>query len=154
MTDIPAEIIEAAQASHKTFWPRGPFVSVTIAQWALESGWGKYASGANNYFGIKATVAQVAAGDYTRRMTKEQTPSGHVYAIWQNFANYSTVEAGFDAHAALLVTPHYQLCIDAPTVEAYCQALHDCGYATDIHYAAELLNIIQTSNLKQFDQTL
>ncbi len=35
-----ARLMAAAQTSHKKFWPNGPFVSVDIAQFGLESDWG------------------------------------------------------------------------------------------------------------------
>ena len=47
---LPIYLILAAQASHKKFWPRGPFVSVNIAQFGLESSWGTHQSGVNNLF--------------------------------------------------------------------------------------------------------
>ena len=55
-------IIPIAKASHAKFTPRGPFVSIDLAQWAIESGYGTHMSGVNNPFGIKATQAQREAG--------------------------------------------------------------------------------------------
>ena len=54
---VPPYLIAAAQSSHKKFWPKGPFVSVNIAQFGLESDWGKTQSGVNNFFGIKANAS-------------------------------------------------------------------------------------------------
>src|ERR1700722_17849140 len=52
---IPASVIVAAQAAHKTFYSLGPFASVTLAQWAVESDYGRaMPAGSNNPFGIKA----------------------------------------------------------------------------------------------------
>ena len=45
-------LITMAQASHAKFYPRGPFVSISLAQWAVESGYGKFMSGEKNPFGI------------------------------------------------------------------------------------------------------
>ena len=56
-------IIPIAQASHAKFFPRGPFVSIDLAQWGVESGYGAHMSGVNNPWGIKATQAQRAAGE-------------------------------------------------------------------------------------------
>lgn len=149
---IEQAAIDAAQASHKKWWPRGPFVSITLAQFGLESAWGKDCSGVNNVFGIKATQAQIAAGECKLVWTKEQDFSGHVYTIRQYFANYPSLEACFDAHAALLTSSHYLACENAQTPEAYAMALHACGYATDVKYASKLIDIINESNLKQYDQ--
>jgi flagellum-specific peptidoglycan hydrolase FlgJ len=148
MSVIDPSVISAAQASHKKFWPSGPFVSVTLAQYGLESAWGKYPSGTNNFFGIKA----VKGGSGTVRWTKE-FEGGRYISIEQVFANYPDLVSGFDAHATLLMTSHYRECQEAQTPKAYCQALHDCGYATDPNYPAKLTQIIDDFNLTQYDQT-
>lgn len=152
MTFPSPDVIAAAQASHRKFFPRGPFVSVILAQYGLESAWGKYPSGLNNFFGIKANAAQIASGAYTNRSTEEQHASGQRYKIMAPFANYATLEDGFDAHATLLTSLHYAPCAAAQTPEAYCQALQKCGYATALNYASSLINIITQSGLKKYDQ--
>lgn len=149
---FPQAIITAAQASHKKFWPKGPFVSVTLAQWAIESAYGKAKSGLNNYFGIKANKDQITSGDCTIRSTKEETPDGRTYAIEAYFANYASLTDCFDAHATLLTSPHYAQCVNAATPEAYCDALQAAGYATAHNYAEVLKALIKTHNLKQYDQ--
>jgi len=149
---LTPEIVAAAQASHKKFWPLGPFVSVTLAQFGLESAWGKYASGENNFFGIKANAAQIAAGEFKTVWTKEVI-GGRCYSVQQHFANYSSLEACFDAHATLLTQSHYLLCEQAKTPEDYCRALQRCGYATDPNYAEKLIEIIGSANLNRYDQT-
>ena len=68
---FPADVIAAARATHAEFYPRGPLASITLAQWAVESAYGKDASGAFNFFGIKATKAQIAAGQAKLKMTRE-----------------------------------------------------------------------------------
>jgi flagellum-specific peptidoglycan hydrolase FlgJ len=148
---IQQEWIDAAQAAHKVFYPKGPFASVTLAQFGLESGWGKYPSGKNNYFGIKATQAQITAGQATARWTKEQRPDGSSYSIVAYFADYASLAEGFTAHAALLVQPWYEDCIAATTPEEYCAALKKDGYATAVNYAQVLISIIDSMNLKQYD---
>ena len=35
---FPSDVIAAAQSSHARFYPKGPFASITLAQWAVESG--------------------------------------------------------------------------------------------------------------------
>lgn len=148
---IDPTIISAAQTSHAKFYPRGPFVSVTLAQWAVESGWGKHVSGRNNYFGIKATQAQIDAGNATQRLTNEFY-GGQMHQVEQWFANYDSLVDGVDAHSALLITPHYQACQNAQTPEDYCRALQACGYATAPNYASVLIGVINSANLKQYDQ--
>jgi flagellum-specific peptidoglycan hydrolase FlgJ len=150
---IQQEWITAAQAAHKAFYPKGPFASVTLAQFGLESGWGKYLSGKNNYFGIKATPAQIAAGQATPRWTREENVSGVPYSIVAYFADYDSLDDGFTAHAALLVQPWYKDCIAATTPEDYCRALQVDHYATAINYASSLIGIINSFNLKTYDVT-
>ena len=60
MSLFPLPVIAAAQASHAKYFPLGPYASVSLAQWAVESAYGRVMSGANNPFGIKATAAQNA----------------------------------------------------------------------------------------------
>lgn len=143
--------IDAAQAAHKAFYPKGPFTSVTLAQFGVESAWGRYPSGKNNYFGIKATQAQIARGQATARWTREERSDGTPYSIVAYFADYASLADGFTAHAALLVQPWYKDCIAATTVEEYCRALQVDHYATAINYAATLINVIDSMNLKQYD---
>jgi flagellum-specific peptidoglycan hydrolase FlgJ len=143
-------IIPIARASHAKFSPRGPFVSISLAQWAVESGYGAHLSGVNNPFGIKATQAQRASGQARLVLTHEYI--GHRYVAEQQwFANYPSLEAAFDAHAALLTSPHYQRCIDAKSPDAYAQALHACGYATAPNYPAALMAVINHNGLEQYD---
>jgi flagellum-specific peptidoglycan hydrolase FlgJ len=143
-------IIPIAQASHAKFFPRGPFVSIDLAQWGVESGYGKHMSGLNNPFGIKATSEQRAAGQARLVLTHEYI-GGRYVAMEQWFANYASLEAAFDAHAQLLTTPHYQRCVDATTPAEYAQALHDCGYATAPNYPAALMAVINSNGLAKFD---
>jgi flagellum-specific peptidoglycan hydrolase FlgJ len=143
-------IIPIAQASHAKFFPRGPFVSIDLAQWAVESGYGAHMSGLNNPFGIKATGAQRSMGQARMVLTHEYI-NGRYVAMEQWFANYSSLEAAFDAHAQLLTTPHYQRCMDATTPAAYAQALHDCGYANAPNYRDALMAVINSNELTKFD---
>lgn len=139
-------LITMAQSSHRKFFPRGPFVSISLAQWAVESGYGAHLSGTFNPFGIKARPGQASR----TVLTKE-----YLHGVWitepQRFANYDSFEEAFDAHAELLTSPHYQRCIDARTPAEYAQALHDCGYATAPNYPEAIMAVITTNNLTQFD---
>ena len=148
---ISQEVIEAAQAAHKAFYPKGPFASVTIAQYGIESAWGRYPSGRNNYFGIKATPAQIVQNKATPRWTREERSDGTPYSIVAYFADYESLAEGFTAHAALLVQPWYKDCIAATTPEEYCRALQVDHYATAINYATSLIAVIASMNLKQYD---
>lgn len=144
-------VIPIARASHAKFSPRGPFASISLAQWAVESGFGLHMSGINNPFGIKATQAQRASGQARLVLTHEFL-NGRYVAMEQWFANYPSLGAAFDAHATLLTTLHYERCMDAKTPAAYAQALHDCGYATAPNYPQALMAVINSNGLEQFDE--
>jgi len=145
-------LITAVRASHAKFYPYGPFISITLAQWAIESAYGAHQAGRNNFFGIKATQAQIDSGEANEVWTKEFI-NGQYLSKYLYFASYDTLESGIDAHAQLLISHHYLPCMRAPTPEAYAEALHTCGYATAPNYASALLAVIRDNNLKQFDQT-
>jgi flagellum-specific peptidoglycan hydrolase FlgJ len=136
---VPQEWISGAQAAHKYYFPHGPFVSITLAQTALESGWGRYLSGKNNLWGIKANSFQIAAGKATLRSTREQRGDGTYYMIEAYFADFDSIANGFMFHAGLL------------TVEAYAEALRKDGYATAIDYPTALLNVIDSFGLRKYD---
>ena len=140
-----------AITSHAKFYPRGPYISITLAQLAIESAYGTRTAGHNNFFGIKATTQQVSTPNgATRVLTKEYINGSYVTESLY-FANYPTPADCFDAHATLLTRPWFQRCIDATTVEAYAEALHTCGYATAPNYADAVLSVIAFNNLKQYD---
>ncbi len=144
-------IIPIATTSHTKFYPYGPFISISLAQWAVESRYGQSMSGENNCFGIKATRAQINSGYATERTTKEYT-DGHYHLISDFFADYPSLEACFDAHAHLLVSAHYLRCMRAATPQDYAMALHYCGYATAPNYAAVLISVMDHNELYQFDR--
>lgn len=144
-------IVPFATESHAKFYPRGPFISISLAQWALESDYGQRMSGRNNCFGIKATGAQIAYGNATRVLTKEYL-KGHwgTYDLW--FADYASLTEAFDAHATLLTQPWYDLCINAATPQEYAKALLLDHYATAPSYAEVLIQIMAENDLEQFDK--
>jgi flagellum-specific peptidoglycan hydrolase FlgJ len=110
-------------------------------------------SGVNNCFGIKATKAQIAAGDCTLCWTHE-TIDGVYQKVQQHSANYPTPGDCFDAHAHLLTQPWYRLCIAARTPQEYAHALWLSHYATGIPghpYDKALIDLMNQNNLYQYD---
>ncbi len=150
---FPPEIIAAAQASEKYWWANARVkipASVTLAQWAIESAYGRSMSGRNNPFGIKATKAQIAAGRATVRSTKE-----FVNGRWtvQNlpFADYDSLADAFTAHAELLATSKYYVkSRHADSAEQFARDLTGI-YATAPNYGDKLISIMRQNNLTQFD---
>jgi flagellum-specific peptidoglycan hydrolase FlgJ len=138
----PIDIIVCAQNCQKQY---GLWASLTLAQFAMESQWGARVTGKYNYFGIKArTGSLVWTHEYIHGVN---TP------IQQTFANYESPQDAFNAHAELLTSPtgHYAKALPIiGNLEAYVKAIGPI-YATDPHYAAEILNLIHSNQLTQYD---
>jgi predicted chitinase len=144
-TLLTQDIITAAQASQQKW---GIPTSVTIAQWALESGWGKHMPpDSNNPFGIKAVDGQ----PFVQVPTREYI-NGQMVVVPAKFRKFSSLAEAFDAHDQLLATSPYYAAARSfendPT--KFANALTGV-YATDPNYGALLNNIISGSNLTQYD---
>ena len=153
MTFFPSEVIIAAQAAEKAFYPYGPFVSVSLAQWALESAYGTAEpAGSNNPFGIKSVAGQDSVVAWTH-----ETLHGVYVRIPQHFAKYDNLSEAFMAHAKLLATsPWYHAAQHAQTADEYAQALQGI-YATGIPghpYGAALIAIMRAADLYQYDRAV
>ena len=111
------------------------FPECVAAQWALESGYGKYLSGKNNFFGIKGSGTQKQTwedyGQGTVYITAEfkdfDTPLDCVQYLvdrwYKNYKGYKGVNRAYDRDncAYLLKTE---------------------GYATDPNYVSKLVKIM------------
>ena len=142
---LTPDIIKAAQASQQKW---GIPASITLAQWAQESGWGKHMPpGSNNPFGIKAVGNQPFVQVPTREFF-----NGQWVTIQAKFRAFSSIADAFDAHAELLATSSAYAA--ARTFEndpaKFANALTGV-YATDPNYGTELNSIISGSNLTQYD---
>ncbi len=146
MTTIPSSIIAAAQAAAaKWHIP----ASITLAQWALESGWGKHASAPSNWFGMKALVGQPSVTVPTREVYH-----GHSVIVQAAFRAFANDAEAFDAHGKLLATAGVYAHARAALPDPFAFAAALVGtYATDPKYGALLGEIILDSNLTQYDTT-
>jgi flagellum-specific peptidoglycan hydrolase FlgJ len=148
MTTPPTDAIAAAQsASRKWAIP----ASISLAQWALESGWGKHDLGACNFFGMKCRAGK--NDPFVTLRTREVDRNGKTFFIDARFRKFASVEEAFDAHAQLLATaPVYSKArARLPDVAAFADALTGV-YATDPKYGALLRSIIRGSDLTQYDK--
>jgi hypothetical protein len=137
-----------ADEAIKTMQATGVPASITLAQAALESGYGRRAPGFN-FFGIKGR----GPGGTQMLRTHEQTASGQSYGITAPFAVYQSAEQAFAAHAQFLQGRRYRgLASLAGDPYAYAQGLQRAHYATDTKYAAKLSGLISNYNLGQYDQ--
>ncbi len=128
------------------------FPSVMLAQALLEGNAGKsvLAMKYNNHFGIKAGSSWKGPTWFVK--TNEHTKNGVQYSTKDHFRVYPSLDAGIRDRNTFLSAPLYKRVLEAKTPEAQCQALKDCGYATDVLYPQKLVNIINSYNLKQYDQ--
>lgn len=145
MAQPTAEAIAAARASAKAF---GIPASVSLAQWALESGWGQHLPpGSNNPFGIKARPGEPYVVVPTREVFKGK--STIVNAAFRKFASLSEA---FEAHAKLLATAgvyaHARFALPDPF--RFADALTGT-YATDPKYGDLLGSVIRGANLLRYD---
>lgn len=122
--------------------------SITIAQAALESAWGR-SHIQYNLFGIKWTegcgFAKVAreTTEYVNGIAKK------VVAYFRGYKNFT--ESILD-HAKLLNTARYEKVRQANNYNEAAQALQICGYATDPNYADKLISIINSYKLYEIDR--
>lgn len=153
MASFPLEIISAAKSGMTKY--RVP-ASVSMAQWAIESGWGTHSPGYNP-FGMKPRKGM---NDPQQMLQTHEFVKGKDIIVMQPFRKFPSISAAFDAHAQLLASaPVYapaMQCIphDAcPTPEAVDRFIDKMAprYATDPLYASKLKSMIKTHDLGRYD---
>lgn len=140
MAKFTQEDIRLAQETQAKY---GVPASVTLAQYALESGYGStyLANKANNYFGISGK--NVNTGEY-------------VMSSGRRWAKYTSKAESFDDHGRLLSTDLYaSKTAGVTSAGAYIDAIAET-YAPSSDgnsgYAAQLKQIISQNNLTQYDR--
>jgi flagellum-specific peptidoglycan hydrolase FlgJ len=131
----------------------GLFPSVTMAQAALETGWGASVVG-NNMFGIKASGATSPywKGNSVNSNTKEVI-DGQTGTYNLAFRQYADVSDSIKDHTYFLKqNGRYAGVFSATTPEDQCRALQAAGYATDPTYANKLIQVITKYGLKDLDK--
>ena len=125
--------------------------SITLAQAALESGWGEsgLTTKANNLFGIKAFGW---SGPYVEMMTREQDSSGTEYFVAAKFRAYASWDESVDDHAKILLQSNFEAVRSATTYREAAYALRTGGYATDINYPQLIISTIEMYQLYQYDK--
>ena len=138
----------AAQAStRKTGVP----ASFTVAQAALESGWGEslLALQGRNLFGVKADPSW--HGEVLTFTTREFLRGAWVTvpAHWRKYPDWQEC---IDDHADFLrQNRRYAPCFACSTGAAFARAVAQAGYATDPEYAAKLVSVIEQYQLARLD---
>lgn len=144
----------------------GILASVSMAQFILESGYGKseLALGANNCFGMKKSLSGNTWGEstwdgvsvYTKK-TKEQKADGSYVTITADFRRYGCVEDSIADHSAYLLGAkkgselRYDGLKGCTDYKKAAQIIKDGGYATSLTYVEKLCNIIERWNLTHYD---
>ena len=125
--------------------------SVSIAQAITESSWGRSGLSvkANNLFGIKADTSWL--GDKVMMPTAEYT-HGMRITIDAPFRKYSSHEESIVDHGSFLAkNPRYKPAFSKQDGCSFARAIAQAGYATDPHYAVNLVTLIEQYDLKQYD---
>lgn len=131
----------------------GVLASITIAQAALETGYGQFAKG-NNLFGIKAKDIDENAMEHT---TSEYLNNRWV-TIVDDFRVYDSWEDSIKDHSIFLLqngiyarAGFFERSRELDYKGA-ARALQTAGYATDPQYATKLISIIERYRLYELDQ--
>ena len=144
----------------------GVLASVSMAQFLLESGYGKseLAQKANNCFGMKKNLsgntwsgsAWDRSSTYTKQ-TKEQNANGSYITITAEFRKYACVEDSITDHSAYLLGAkngsalRYAGLKGCTDYKKAAQIIKDGGYATSLTYVQNLCSVIEKWNLTRFD---
>lgn len=133
----------------------------TLAQGALESGWGEKAIG-NALFGIKAGKnwkgkkqlvttteyfdSDTHRDDFPEVISVTKTDKGkYKYIVKDWFRDYDTVEEGLADHSAFLITnKRYAGAFNTETPEDFARAVAAAGYATAAGYADTLIAVMKS----------
>ena len=144
----------------------GILASVTVAQFILESFYGKteLALHANNCFGMKRSLSSNTWGGSTwdgvsiyTKNTMEDDGRGNLYTITADFRKYPCVEDSIADHSAYLLGAkngsklRYAGLKGCTDYRKAIQIIKDGGYATDTKYVAKICDIISRWNLTQYD---
>ncbi len=137
--------LPAAQAVHERW---GVPVSVTIAQGALESGWGTRHPG-NEYFGVKGHAPD---GQSMRIATHEES-GGKSHAETDSFRSYGSLEQSADDYGRFLVTNkrYAEAFRQTDDPHRFVHEVAKAGYATESNYERQVRSIMDHHDLTRYD---
>jgi flagellar protein FlgJ len=131
LTPVAKDVAADLGVSHK----------IILAQAALESSWGKAASGSNNLMGIKSHG--LAGG---KAVATTEVIDGKTVKLTDNFRQYNSPEDSIRGYGSFLKSNkryRHFLNAGADNEDAQLTALQQSGYATDPKYAQKLKSIIK-----------
>ena len=143
----------------------GVLASVSLAQFILESGYGKseLAQNANNCFGMKKSLSgntwEGSAWDGKSIYTKktQEYENGAYVTVTSDFRKYPSVEKSIADHSAYLLGAkngsklRYDGLKDCTDYKKAVQIIKDGGYATSPTYVESLCSIIERWKLTQYN---
>lgn len=144
----------------------GVLASVSMAQFILESGWGKsgLTQKANNAFGMKKNLSGNTWPGSTwdgksviSMKTGEETEDGKPYTITAEFRKYGCIEDSIADHSAYLTGAkdgdklRYEGLKGCKKYKQVAQIIKDGGYATSTSYVKALCDIIKEYSLTDYE---
>lgn len=144
----------------------GVLASVSMAQFILESGWGKsgLTQKANNCFGMKKNLSGNTWPGSTwdgksviSMKTGEETEDGKAYTITAEFRKYSCIEDSIADHSAYLTGAkdgdelRYKGLKGCKKYKTAAQIIKAGGYATSTSYVKALCDIIKEYGLTDYE---
>jgi len=147
-TSFVDELLPGALSSQRAV---GIPASFTIAEAALESGWGTslLAVQGKNLFGVKADLSWHGPTIDMRTREFEAGVWTIVIARWRSYASWADC---ISDHAAFLRSnPRYSSCFQTKSGAEFAARVAAAGYATDPTYADKLQDIIRYHSLDQYD---
>lgn len=143
----------------------GILASVSLAQFILESGYGKseLAQNANNVFGMKKSLSgntwsgSVWDGVSVYTKKTQEYENGAYVTVTADFRKYPSVEKSIADHSAYLLGAEnrsrlrYEGVKGCTDYKKAVQLIKDGGYATAPDYVEKLCSIIERWNLTQYD---
>ena len=149
MSDYKAEFFEkyaaAAIEEQKRY---GIPASVTLAQMAVESGYGEssLARQDNNYFGIKASDKWIKAG--------KPWSYHHDDHYNDKFCTFASPLDSLEYHSKVLMADRYKACLQYASDDHthWIEGIKKGGYATDPRYVATIEGVIRKYGLDRYDR--
>ena len=128
--------------------------SPIIAQAILESGRGtsELAVNAHNYFGLKYRVGRclTACGIYYK-VGSEQNPDGSYSSSAMQWMKFADMENGVIGYFDFINIANYSNLKGVTDPETYLKNIKADGYASSLNYVENLMAVIKSYNLTQYD---
>lgn len=143
------KIATAAQNNYATY---KILPSLTIAQAILESNWGNSSLAKYyNFFGMKWSNG--CGCNYVAKTTSEEYVVGQISNIVAKFRSYANINDGIVGYYKFLQYARYSNLKGVTNYKTACTLIKQDGWATDSSYTTKLINLIETYNLTQYDNT-